>query len=86
MTTAKEIRQMANMVWRVKGIPKMGTLSSAVKTNSRAAANAFKMEFSFLRNKLVMMPRIALLNIMRMTKVWLMDANDDEEKALARSP
>ena len=58
----------------------------AVKTNSRAAANAFKMEFSFLRNKLVMMPRIALLKIRRITKVWLMDANEDEEKALARSP
>ena len=67
-------------------MPKMGTLSRAVKTNSRAAAKAFKMEFNFLRNKLVMIPRTALLNIMRMTKVWLMDANDDEEKALARSP
>jgi hypothetical protein len=86
MTTATEMRQMASMVWRVKGMPKMGTLSRAVKTNSRAAAKAFKMEFNFLRNKLVMMPRIALLKIMRMTKVWLMDANDDEEKALARSP
>ena len=86
MTTATEIRKMANMVWRVKGIPKMGTLSNAVKTNSRAAANALKMEFNFLRNKLVMMPRIALLKIRRMTKVWLMEANEDEEKTLARSP
>ena len=86
MTTATDMRQRARTVWRVRGIPRMGTLSRAVNTSSRAEAKAFKIEFNFLRNKEVMIPRTELLRMRARTRVWLMDARDDEEKALARSP
>ena len=86
MTTATEMRQRAIMVWKVRGIPRRGTLRRAVKTNSRADANALRMEFSFFRNKLVTIPRTELLTMRMMTRVLLMDSSDEEEKALARSP
>ena len=54
--------------------------------NSRAEANAFNIELSFLRNKLVMIPRTALLMISITTKGLQMEARDDEENALIRSP
>ena len=77
---------MAITVLIVKGIPNTGTLTIAVMTNSMAEANAFRIELSFLRNKLVAKPRIELLSMISKTKGLLMDASDADVKALRRSP
>ena len=71
---------------RVRGIPSIGTLSIAVITSSRAEANAFKMEFSFFRNKLVTIPRTELFIINNNTRGLLIDSNDDNVNAVKRSP
>ena len=77
---------MAITVLIVKGIPNTGTLTIAVMTNSMAEANAFRIELSFLRNKLVAKPSIELLSMISKTKGLLMDASDADVKALRRSP
>ena len=86
ITTATEMRSRARMVWAVSGIPSRGTLSTAVITSSSALAKAFRIEFSFLRNKLVTIPRTALLMISRRTKGWLIDCKEDAVSALRMSP
>ena len=70
----------------VRGIPSIGTLNTAVITNSRAEAKAFSMELSFLRNKLVTMPRTALLRININTRGLVSEERDEAENALIRSP
>ena len=64
----------------------MGTLRTAVITNSRAEAKALRMELSFLRNKLVTIPSTALLTIRISTSGLTMDVREEAVKALARSP
>ena len=80
------MRSRARMVWAVSGIPSRGTLSTAVITSSRALAKAFSIELSFLRNKLVMMPRTELLTISSRTKGLLIDCKEDTVSALKMSP
>ena len=70
----------------VRGIPSIGTLNTAVITNSRAEAKAFRMELSFLRNKLVTIPRTALFRINVNTRGWVSEDREEAEKALIRSP
>ena len=70
----------------VRGIPSIGTLNTAVITNSRAEAKAFSMELSFLRNKLVTIPRTALLRISINTSGLVNEERDEAENALIRSP
>ena len=70
----------------VRGIPSIGTLNTAVITNSRAEAKAFSMELSFLRNKLVTIPRTALLRININTRGLVSEERDEAENALIRSP
>ena len=70
----------------VRGIPSIGTLNTAVITNSRAEAKAFRMELSFLRNKLVTIPRTALLRININTRGLVSEERDEAENALIRSP
>ena len=86
MTTAIERRTRANTVCSRRGIPSNGTLKSAVNTSSKADAKAFRMELSFLRKRLVTIPRMALLRMRMMTGVWLMDSIAEAVKALTRSP
>ena len=86
MTTATEMRPRARMVWRVSGIPSRGTLSTAVNTSSSALAKAFNIELSFLRNKLVTMPRTELLKIRSRTNGLLMDCNEEAVNAFKMSP
>ena len=86
ITTATEMRMRARTVWRVSGIPSRGTLSTAVITSSSALAKAFSIELSFLRNKLVMMPRTELFIISRRTKGLLIDCKEETVKALRISP
>ena len=86
ITTATEMRPRARTVLRVRGIPSIGTLSIAVITSSRAEANAFKMEFSFFRNKLVTIPRTELFIINNNTRGLLIDSNDDNVNAVKMSP
>ena len=70
----------------VRGIPSIGTLRTAVITNSRAEAKAFSMELSFLRNKLVTIPRTALFKININTRGLFSEERDEAENALMRSP
>ena len=70
----------------VRGIPSIGTLRTAVITNSRAEAKAFSIELSFLRNKLVTIPRTALFAINIKTRGLEREERDEGEKALIRSP
>lgn len=70
----------------VKGIPSIGTLTTAVITNSKAEANAFSIEFSFLRKRLVTIPSTALLAINITTSGLLREERDEAENALSRSP
>ena len=86
MITANEIRPNASTVCRESGIPSKGTLSKAVNTNSRADAKALRMELSFLRKRLVTIPRTELFRIKRTTSGWLIEDRADEVKALVRSP
>ena len=86
MTTATEMRPRARTVWRLRGMPSTGTLSTAVTTSSRALANAFNIEFNFLRNKLVTIPRTELLIISSSTRGCLMESNAGRVKALEISP
>lgn len=86
ITTATEMRNRARTVCAVSGIPSSGTLSTAVITSSRALAKAFRIELSFLRNKLVTIPRTELLMIRSRTKGWFIDCKEDAVKALRMSP
>ena len=70
----------------VRGIPSIGTLSTAVITNSRAEAKAFSMELSFLRNKLVTIPRTALFRISINTSGWVSVEREEAENAVISSP
>ena len=70
----------------VRGIPSIGTLSTAVITNSRAEAKAFRMELSFLRNKLVTIPRTALFMISINTSGLFSEEREEAENAVIRSP
>ena len=70
----------------VRGIPSIGTLNTAVITNSRAEAKAFSMELSFLRNKLVTIPRTALFRININTRGLFSEERDEAENALISSP
>ena len=54
-------------VLNVNGNPNIGPLSMAVITSSMAEANAFKIELSFLRKRLVANPRRELLSIISNT-------------------
>ena len=76
----------ATTVVDVRGIPSIETLSTAVITNSRAEAKAFSMELSFLRNKLVTIPRTALFRISINTRGLFSEARDEAENTLMRSP
>ena len=80
------MRSRARTVFVVSGIPSRGTLSTAVITSSKALAKAFRIELSFLRNKLVTMPRTELLMISRRTNGWLIDCKEDAVNALRMSP
>ena len=70
----------------VRGIPSIGTLRIAVITNSKAEAKAFSMELSFLRNKLVTIPRTALFMINVNTRGLVSEEREVAENALIRSP
>ena len=86
MMTARDMRASAMTVLRVRGMPRMGTLSTAVITSSRAEANAFRIELSFLRKRLVTMPSTELLMISSRTSGLLIDSKDDRVKAVQMSP
>ena len=76
----------ARTVVVVRGIPSMGTLRTAVITNSRAEAKALRMELSFLRNRLVTIPSTVLLTIRISTSGLAMEVRGEAVKAFARSP
>ena len=67
-------------------LPNIGTLSRAVNTSSRADANAFTIEFNFLRNKLVMIPRTALFITRARTRTWSTEPRELGDKAEIISP
>ena len=67
-------------------LPRIGTLSRAVSTSSKADANAFTMEFSFLRNKLVMIPRTALFITSTRTRTWRNEPRESGDRAEIISP
>ena len=66
-------------------MPRRGTLRIAVRTSSKAAAKDLMTELRFLRKRLVMIPRTALLRMMRRTRLCMMEPRASEVKALANS-
>jgi len=84
--TATDMETRAVTVCRVRGIPRRGQLSIAVMTSSNAEANAFRIEFSFWRERLVMMPRTALLRMRMRTRGLAIEEREGEVKALCKSP
>ena len=67
MTTEQDTMQTATRVFQWIGIPRKMKLRIAVKTSSRAEANALRIEFKFLRNSDVTMPTRELLMTMQIT-------------------
>ena len=86
MMTATDMRARASIVLTLRGMPRMGTLSTAVITSSRAEANAFKIELSFLRKRLVTIPRTELLRMSSRTRGLLIDSRDGSVNAVQMSP
>ena len=84
--TATDMRARASTVFTLRGMPRMGTLRTAVITSSRAEANAFKIELSFLRKRLVTIPRTELLRMSSRTRGLLIDSRDGSVNAVQMSP
>jgi len=67
MNVENKIKLIEIKVHRLRGTPNMILVRKAVRTSSRALAYVLRIEFSILKNKLVISPAAALFKIIRST-------------------
>ena len=85
-TVAADTMKIAKTVYMSIAIPKIIQHNTAVNISSKALANVFKMEFKFLRNRLVTIPMAALFTTMIKTPGCKMAEMLLGWKALVSSP
>ena len=78
--------KIATTVYISMAIPKINQHRTAVNISSKALAKVFKIEFRFLKNRLVVMPMAALLNMIARTMGLPSEATLSTVKAPVSSP